>query len=247
MRRINLPLIFDSFFAALCAFLLFFTAMRYYTESAAWGLAFGICAFFLFGALAFLYIRKKQNKKLILARDEKNKTLLELHLSLLPDKDVTPLLLQLIGGGEVEGKNIVTENEVYFFDFCLKQLSPDDIAGVIKFPTQKNKIIFCNGISAEAKELAENFAIEYRTSDRLYFEMKNKGLLPQKFVFDGPKRQGILKRIRARFNRKLTAQLFWSGLCLLVFSFFTFFPLYYIVSGGVLITLSAVCLVFGKA
>ncbi len=64
MRRINLPLILDTLFAALCAFLLFFTAMRYYTKSAAIALGFAICACILFGALSFLYISKKQNKKL---------------------------------------------------------------------------------------------------------------------------------------------------------------------------------------
>lgn len=245
MKRINLPLVFDSFFTAVCAFLLFYTAVRFYTKSAVWGLVFGICAFLLFGALAFLYIRKKQNKKLLLTRDEKDRKLLELHLSLLPDKDVAELFLNVLDGGSIQGKQVATDKSVYFFIFSLKQLSPDDIAGVIKFSTDKDKVVYCNSISAEAKELADNFAITYKTGDKIYLELKDKGALPEKFIFDGGKRPNAFKRIKARFNKKLTAPLFWSGLCLLAFSFFTFFPLYYIISGGLLLVLSAICLVFG--
>ena len=85
MKRINLPLLLDTLFAALCTFLLFFTALRYYTKNAYIGLIFGICGGLLFGALAFLYISGKQNKSLLLSRDEKNKKLLSLHLSLSSD------------------------------------------------------------------------------------------------------------------------------------------------------------------
>ena len=62
MRRINLPLILDTLFAALCAFLLFFTSIRYYTKNAFVALGFAIVACLLFGSLSFLYISKKQNK-----------------------------------------------------------------------------------------------------------------------------------------------------------------------------------------
>ena len=67
MKRLNLPLVLDTLFAGACAFLLFFTSLRYYTKSAVIGLIFGVCAALLFGALAFLYISGKQNKSLLIA------------------------------------------------------------------------------------------------------------------------------------------------------------------------------------
>ena len=73
MRRLNLPLVLDTVFAAICAFLLFFTAIRFYTKSAVVGLIFGICAALLLGALAFLYISGKQNKSLLLSKTKKRK------------------------------------------------------------------------------------------------------------------------------------------------------------------------------
>lgn len=247
MRRLNLPLILDTIFAALCAFLLFFTAMRYYTKSAAIALTFAIFACILFGALSFLYISKKQNKKLLLSRDEKNKKLLSLHLSLSSDEYICGLFEKCLSDGsetEIKGGKIFTADSVYFFNFKMQPLSEDDIAKIIRYSSDNKKIIFCSKISAEAALLCENFLIEIRNIDGVYKLLKENGLLPEKYVYEGAKKISVFKKIKARFNRKLSAPLFWSGAGLLFLSYFTFFPVYYIISGGIMLILSAVALVF---
>lgn len=246
MKRINLPLVLDSFLAAVCAFLLFFTSVRYYTKSAAWGLAFGICAFIIFGAAAYFYIRKKQSRKLTLSRDAREAELLKLHLSVLPEKELLSALMPLIDGGKTVGKTVETADKTHYFIFRLQPLSPDDIIGVIKRRTKKEKVIFCNRASDEAKKLCECFGIECVCGDEIYTRLKEKNLLPEKYAFEGEKRANFLTRVKARFNRRLAAPLFWSGLSLTALSYFTFYPLYYIISGGALLILAAVCLVFGK-
>lgn len=242
MRKINLPLILDTVFTALCAFLLFFTAMRFYTKNAALALVFGLLAGGLFGALGFVYISKKQNKKLLLSKDEKEKKLLALHLSLSSDAYVLKLFESCLDGKSENGK-IETDEEVCFFNFKMQPLSEDDIAKAIKFSSEKKKKIFCCKIAPEALLLAENFLIEIMLLDDVYKLLKEKNLLPEKFVYEGPKKISVLKKIKAKFSRKLCAPLFWSGLGLLALSYFTFFPIYYIVSGGILLILSAVALV----
>lgn len=247
MRRLNLPLVLDTLFAALCAFLLFFTALRYYTKSAAIALGFAICAFLLFGALSFLYISKKQNKKLLLSRDEKNKKLLSLHLSLSSDEYICNLFQKCIAEdcpAEIKGGKIVTEDCTYFFNFKMQPLSEDDVAQVIKFSCENKKVLFCSKISPEAAVLCENFLIEIRNIDSVFKMLKVNELLPEKYVYEGAKKIGIFKKIKSRFNRKLSAPLFWSGAGLLFLSYFTFFPVYYIISGGIMLILSAVALVF---
>ena len=248
MRRINLPLILDTLFAALCAFLLFFTAMRYYTKSAAIALGFAICAFILFGALSFLYISKKQNKKLLLSRDEKNKKLLSLHLSLSSDEYICNLFEKCLSGensaAEIKGGKIFTQDCTYFFNFKMQALSEDDVAKVIKFSDENKKVIFCSKISPEAAVLCENFLIEIRNIDSVYKLLKDNDLLPEKYVYEGAKKISVFKKIKSRFNRRLSAPLFWSGAGLLFLSYFTFFPVYYIISGGIMLILSAVALVF---
>ena len=241
-----MPLILDTAFAALCAFILFFTSLRYYTRNAGIALAFAICACILFGALSFLYISKKQNKKLLLSRDEKNKKLLSLHLSLSTDDYICNLFEKALNleNAEIKGGKIFTDECAYFFNFKMQPISEDDVARVIKNDSELKKIIYCCRISPEAAVLAENFLIEVKKIDDTYKLLKDGELLPEKYVYEGPNKVSFLKRVKLRFTRKLCAPLFWSGLGLMLLSYFTFFPVYYIVSGGIMLILSAAALVF---
>lgn len=243
MRRFNLPLILDTFFAGICAFLLFFTALRYYTKNVIIALVFGIAACLLFGAMGFLYISKKQNKSLLLSRDEKAKKQLSLHLSLSSDQYVKNLFKQCFESAKIRGKRLICGEQSYFFNFKMQPLSEDDAAAVIKYKTNGEKVIFCVKSSPEAAALCENFAIKLIGIDEVYPLLKQKNLLPEKYVYEGPEKISFFKKIKLRFTRRLCAPLFWSGLSLLALSYFTFFPIYYIISGGIMLILAAVVLV----
>ncbi len=245
MKRLNLPLICDTLFCSVCAFLLFFTAVRFYTKNAVLGLIFGICAALLFGALVFIYISLKQDKRLLLSRDEKDKHLLSLHLSLSDDNYILNLFQNLLGANaKIVGKRVICGGQCCFFNFKMSPLTEDDIAKVIKYSTQNDKVIYCNSACIQAISLAENFAITLVQSDEVYAALKKNNLLPQKFVYGGAKKVNVFKKIKARFSRKLCAPLFWSGIGLLALSYFTFYPIYYIVSGGIMLLICTVALVF---
>ncbi len=246
MRRLNLPLILDTILLGLCAFLLFFTAVRYYTESATLALFFGISASLVCGALGFLHISRKQNAKLLISRDERHKKLLALHLSLSSDGYVKRLLKGLLGDeAKINGSRIVCDGKTFFYDFRMRALSEDDIAKIIKRGGE-HKILYCTAISPEAAVLADNFLIEVRTIDRLFSELKDKDMLPEKYVFEGAPKASVLQKVKSRFKRKLCAPLFWSGTALLALSYFSFFPVYYIVSGSIMIILAAAALIVNQ-
>lgn len=245
MKRLNLPLVLDTAFTALCAFLLFFTAIRFYTKNAVLALIFGICAALLFGTLAFLYIGLKQNKRLLISRDEKNKKLLSLHLSLSTDEYILKLFTALFGDeAQIDGKRVICGGVTNFFNFKMHPLTEDDVAKIIKFNADGEKAVYCNLISPEASALASNFMIKAVCIDEVYASLKKNNLLPEKYVYEEANKISLFKKIKARFSRKLCAPLFWSGLALIFLSYFTFFPIYYIVSGGIMLVLSAVALVF---
>lgn len=247
MRRLNLPLVLDTLFAGVAAFLLFFTAVRFYTKSAVLGLAFGVAACLIFGALVCVYISRKQSETLLLSRDERNKKLLALHLSLSSDGYVKNLFKKCLGEeARIRGSKVLLGNAAHFFDFKMQPLSEDDIARVIKHKFDGEKQLFCTKISPEALALATNFAIKIVGINDVYSMLKDKDLLPEKYVYEGAKKSGFLKRVKSRFSRKLCAPLFWSGAALLALSYFTFFPIYYIVSGGIMLILSAVALLVNR-
>lgn len=240
MRRINLPLILDTLFFTLCTFLLFFTALRFYTKNSALSLILAISAGLAVGVLSYFYISRKQNKKLLLSRDERQKKLLALHLSLSSDEYVLNLFKGCLGeGARIRGKRIFTKNCVNYFNFKMQPLSEDDIALVIKHKSDGKKKLFCTKISAEAAYLAQNFGIELTDIEGVFSLLKEHDALPEKYLYED-RRVGAFKKIKSRFNRKLSAPLFLSGAALLALSFFTFFPLYYIISGGVMLILSLI-------
>ncbi len=247
MRRINLPLILDTLFTALCAFLLFFTSIRFYTGSVYAALAFAIAAGLLFGSLSFIYISRKQNKKLLISRDEKQKKLLSLHLSLSSDGYICNLFEKCLSGedspAETDNGKVYVNDDVYYFAFKMQPITEDDIAKVIKNKQDGKKTVLCNKISPEAAMLADTFLIDIKNIDYVYELLKQRELLPEKYVYEGARKTGFFKRVKAHFSRRICAPLFWSGLALLFLSYFTFFPVYYIVSGGIMLILSAIALV----
>jgi hypothetical protein len=250
MKRFSLPQILDSIFAAFCAFLLIFIVVRYYVKNVVFALIFGIVAGVLCGALVFIYLGKRRGKKLLSLKDEKQKSLLAIHLCLSKNEELQKLVAKLFcinpDNGSPKGNVLCGQDTVYFLHFTLEKLKLDDIAEAIKFSTENKKIILCNDANSEQKNFADNFLIEIFTLNELYPLIKDKGLLPEKFIFEGKQKLNVFKKIKSKFNKKLTAPLFFCGLWLLIFSYFTFFPVYYIFAGGALIILSAASLVFGK-
>ncbi len=238
MRRINLPLILDTLFFALCTFLLFFTALRFYTGNAVIALVLAISAGLICGALSYFYISRKQNKKLLLSRDERQKKLLALHLSLSSDEYILNVFKGCLGeNARVRGKKVFTQDSANYFNFKMQPLSEDDIAAIIKHKFDNKKKLYCTKVSAEAAYLAHNFGIEITDIDGVFKLLKEHDALPEKYLYEG-RRVGAFRKIKSRFNRKLSAPLFLSGSALLILSFFTFFPLYYIISGGIMLILS---------
>lgn len=246
VRRINLPLVLDTLFAALCAFLLFFTALRFYTKNVALALTFGIAACLVFGALCFLYISKRQSKTFILSKDEKERKLLALHLSLSSDDTAINLIAKSLGeNAKKRGKTVICDDKLNFFIFKMQPVSEDDIAAMIKRRWDGKKILYCVNSSPEAELLAKNFDIEINTIEEVYGLLKEHDLLPEKYIYEDPPKVKFFAKVKARFTRKLCAPLFWSGFALLALSFITFFPLYYIISGSLMIILSLAALIFG--
>ena len=113
MKRF-VPLIADATFAAVCAFLLFFTLVRYYFGAGA-GLAAGICAGLAAGAGAFCYIKAKQKKSSDLALCEAEAQKLAMHLAMLePDKSLELFARGLRYYHRSECRRKIEQNTTFF-------------------------------------------------------------------------------------------------------------------------------------
>ncbi len=247
MRKINFALISDSIFTALCAFLLSFTLIRFYLKSAAAALAVAImCAVAAF-IFAFIALYFKRAKTLSLSNDAREQKTLALHLSVSGEKYIENLFMQAFDGTYPEGNRLEDGENAYFLFFTLSPLSPDDVARAIKCKTDKKKIILCCSAGESGAQFARDFDIEIRQIGYIYDLLKSRKLLPEKYACGEIKKVSFFKKIKRRFNRRLCPSLFFCGLSLLFFSFFTYFRFYYIACGGLLLLLSVVCLFIGEA
>ena len=245
MKKINFALISDSVFVALCTFLLGFTLVRYFVKSAVFALIVSIIFALSFGCIAFVILYRKRAKKLMLSLDNEKKKTLSLHLSVCSEKYVLELFSKALEC-EILGSRLESDDTAYFLNFTLSPLSPDDVAKAIKFNTEKRKIILCCNAGAESENLANEFKINVKQIGEIYALLKDKNLLPEKYACGEIRKISVWKKIKNRFNRRLCPSLFFCGLSLLFFSFFTYFKIYYIVCGGLLLFLSAISLLFGK-
>lgn len=243
MKKINLPLICDVAFTAFCAFTLFYTALRHYSGSVYIALPFAICAAFLFGALAFLVISGKQKKQRIIFKNARERELLKTHLSLLGKIESARLVAPVLEEGvKAERSRICSDERAYYPMFTFEKLTENDVAAVIKRRTDKQKVILCNSFTSEAQSLADRFGIKFLCADDIFDKLQKSGCLPEKYLCGEAAKHGVVQKIRERFNKKLTSPLFFSGIGLIALSYFTFFPVYYIVSGSILLVLAVAAL-----
>ena len=70
--------------------------------------------------------------------------------------------------------------------------------------------------------------------------------MPQKLIAPPEKRNGAKEKFRFRIRRSAWKGYLLSGGMLLLFSLATVFPVYYVVSGSVLLTIAVLVRFFGK-
>lgn len=246
MKKINFALVSDVLFFTICSFILTFTAVRYYLKSAYSALIAAIGGAVCTAMLSFVVLFSHRKKKLNNFLSESEKKSLSLHLSVSNKNDVEQLFLTALNATYAEGNCISDDERLYFLNFKMSPLSADDIAQIIKAQTPLKKCVFACDITPDALSLAYDFEIEVKLIGDIYALLKDKNLLPEKYALGKVKQKGFFHKIKKRFNRKLCPPLFLCGLSLLAFSFFTFYPVYYIAFGGALLVLSAISLLISQ-
>lgn len=233
MKRLNIPLVADSLLSAATAFLIAFTLTRFYTKNSALSLVLGIVLALSVGVLAYLYIRHRHRKVLGISSSEKDLNNLKTHLCLIDELSRKKLL----NGIYVPSNEDFTPT--YFYNFKFSSLTVDDILPIIQ-SKKEHKIILCNSLSSECKSTLKCLDIKFLELPDIFNLLKDKDKLPDNPIELKDPHISLVERIRTRFSRKIVMPLFFSGLSLVALSYFTFYPVYYIVVGGILLLLSQV-------
>lgn len=117
--------------------------------------------------------------------------------------------------------------------FSVEPLSADKIAEKVKRFPKREITIYCNALSPAATKLCADLKLNAVCADEVYLLFKRHGLLPEKYICDPPKR--TFKDSLLSFTDKANGKSFiLGGIGLLIFSLFTLFPIYYLISGSIL-------------
>lgn len=237
MKRQSLfAVILDSVLAAACAFILIFTLTRFYTHRPVLGLCLGIAAFAAAGALAFLRLNARRGNALQKGRAQKKLAAFEKYTCMLTASGAAELIAAATGGS-------CTDIE-YIALFRPEPLTANELCAATAHESGRRKCVVCNRAGDAAERFAKESGVEVMTAERLYGKLESAGALPE--LPPVAARTRLADRLKGAVLRSNAGRLMWCGLCLTAFSYFTFYPLYYIISGGIVLMLAAICLVFGK-
>jgi len=206
----------------------------------------GIAAFGV-GALS-----QNKRKRLFLQREEETqKSKLLTHLSLLSDAKKTAFFLSVFSQQNATQRfgplKLTNAEAFYFLKLRFAPVTADDIAGISRLKTSKQKILLCNLIDEDAKRLCERLNIRIWTGNEIYSLIKSANALPERFLGEPTPQNKRKIRLRACFSKRNSRRFLVGGCLLLLSSLITPFPYYYLVFGSVLLLTAIVIRIFGYA
>lgn len=249
MKKIILSVYTDTLFIALVSFLFSFALFRFYLNSFMLSLLFSILAIAALSTLVYLLIKHKSVKKFLKISDEKEIFKLNFHLATDTRENnldrIFSALSEKFENAKKFKSHIVLNDEEYYFKFKLEPVTADEIATLIKKNGKRKKVLLVCSINNEGAKLASNFGIKIMPIEEIYILFKETNTLPRNYIFT-EKQANWKEKLKFRFSKKMYKGYFLSGTALLIFSLFTFFPVYYLISGGILLCIAVAVKFFGK-
>lgn len=251
MKKFDLPMISDALFYGFCAFVLSVAVLRYFRAPLWLAISAGAALGLAIGALSMLLIYGKNRKKLLSKREREARDALMLHLALEKPERVRAALLEAF---LADGKNAHCFEEELLIDerpcvpvFSLEPVSADEIARLIRRFGNGKFALACNDASREAEKLLQSFGIEKIGADEIYALFSRTKKYPERLICGEVEKWTAKRKLKRTFSKSNARPFFVSGILLLAMSLFTFFPVYYIIAGSVLIFCAITVRLFGYA
>ena len=146
---------------------------------------------------------------------------------------------------QIRGGRIDTEAGSTYLKFQFEAVTADELSPVIRAEGGQ-KTVFGAAFTDEAQKLAQAFGVTLKSAADVYTLVKDSGCMPEKLITPPEPRGGFRAKLSFRVRKSAWRGYLFSGVFLLLFSLFTVFPVYYVVSGGILLAVAAAVRFFGK-
>lgn len=242
MKKIDLPLILDVIFYTACSFLLSVGILRYF-RVATWAVfTVSVLIALAIGTGCSLLIAHDHRKKHCTKQAQKQREAVMLHLTLAPTGDT---VATLAAAYRAEGKEVETGEETLSVDgiatiplFTMQPVSADAVAVLLKKYGKENFVLACNDLTPQARSLLSSFGRASAESEEIYTLLERTGTTPSPLICGEIPRHPLKHKLRRTFSKKNARPFFVSGSVLVLMSLFTFFPLYYLITGALLLITS---------
>lgn len=252
MKKKLIPAVLDVIFVFSATLAASFTVLRFYLKSFWWATALSLL---LSSLTALLFRSVSRRKDVAYSLKVADATRMEEALTalcLMNDGELSDFFQKLFSKMELPFK--IEKSGLFLteiradvrFCFTFSKVHEGMITDLYKRTESGRKLIVLGkSFSEEVLQLTDRFAGRIRLVDgaNLYLTMKRFELFPKKK--ETPSKKQRLNLPRALFNKKRAKQYFLYGLTLEFFSFFVFYPVYYVCFGALLIVFSIVCFFFG--
>lgn len=145
----------------------------------------------------------------------------------------------------IRGGHIDTENGSTYLKFQFEAVTADELSPVIRAEGEQKTVLGAS-FTDEAQKLAAAFGVTLKDAAEVYTLVKESGCMPEALISPPEQKRGFRAKLAFRVRRSAWRGYLFSGAFLLLFSLFTIFPVYYVVSGGVLLAIAAAVRFFGK-
>ena len=129
--------------------------------------------------------------------------------------------------------------------FRFEKVTADELSPLVR-AKEERKAAFAGAFTDEAKKLADSFGLRLVEAPEVYALVKESGCMPDPLIAPPVKKNGFLQKLRAGVRRKAWRGYAFAGVSLLLFSLLTIFPVYYIVTGSILLAAALLVRFFGK-
>lgn len=129
--------------------------------------------------------------------------------------------------------------------FRFEKVTADELSPLVR-AKEERKAAFAGAFTDEAKKLADSFGLRLVEAPEVYALVKESGCMPDPLIVPPVKKNGFLQKLRAGVRRKAWRGYAFAGISLLLFSLLTIFPVYYIVTGSILLAAALLVRFFGK-
>ncbi len=249
MKSFDFALISDCIFYALAGGAVSFCILRYYRVPVWLSL---VCTLLLAAAIflsVYLLLGKRRRKFHLTKKQTMEKNALMLHLALERVERVQLSLLQAL---QADGKNAILEDGILSSDgipavvaYTMQPLDADAVARLLQKYGEGEFLLFCNQLSSEAEKLLSDFGRKCINAQETYELFSRTETTPSPLICGKIPKKTAKRKLRVALSKRNARAIFTSGLLLLLMSLFTYFPVYYLSVGCLLVFSSVAVKLFG--